>query len=223
MAVIMSNPEQSKHLETARMKVGEAPAAGGRAAARVLSLAAQAQSQWLASYWHSAAETPARACAPACRVPCSIGSSQLHRRLSGSVNGCDVGTAVDRHALFLQVRGIWIDLVNLRSEEYALHSRIPTMTVRARGWASLGDGKAGFAAPAGKQACSCTAQQRAGGAPASHISLHPSTTARMPFCCPPPPPLQFGTPEEDAHRRDFTINTLFYNINTGLIEDFTQQ
>ncbi|PSC76981.1 CCA tRNA nucleotidyltransferase 2 [Micractinium conductrix] len=61
----------------------------------------------------------------------------------------------------MKVRGIWIDLVNLRSEEYALHSRIPTMT--------------------------------------------------------------FGTPEEDAHRRDFTINTLFYNINTGLIEDFTQQ
>lgn len=28
-----------------------------------------------------------------------------------------------------QVRGIWIDLVNLRSEEYAHHSRIPTMTV----------------------------------------------------------------------------------------------
>lgn len=34
---------------------------------------------------------------------------------------------------------------------------------------------------------------------------------------------QFGTPEEDAHRRDFTINSLFYNINTGLIEDFTTQ
>ncbi|KAL4458950.1 hypothetical protein ABPG75_013815 [Micractinium tetrahymenae] len=61
----------------------------------------------------------------------------------------------------MKVRGIWVDLVNLRSEEYAHHSRIPTMT--------------------------------------------------------------FGTPEEDAHRRDFTINSLFYNINSGLIEDFTQQ
>lgn len=39
----------------------------------------------------------------------------------------------------------------------------------------------------------------------------------------PLPPLQFGTPEEDAHRRDFTINSLFYNINDGVIEDFTQQ
>ncbi|MCO5582800.1 hypothetical protein L7F22_036699 [Adiantum nelumboides] len=32
---------------------------------------------------------------------------------------------------------------------------------------------------------------------------------------------QFGTPEEDALRRDLTINSLFYNINTGSIEDFT--
>lgn len=30
-----------------------------------------------------------------------------------------------------------------------------------------------------------------------------------------------ATPEEDAHRRDLTINALFYNINTGRIEDFT--
>jgi tRNA nucleotidyltransferase (CCA-adding enzyme) len=32
---------------------------------------------------------------------------------------------------------------------------------------------------------------------------------------------QFGTPEQDATRRDFTINALFYNINTGAVEDFT--
>lgn len=32
-----------------------------------------------------------------------------------------------------------------------------------------------------------------------------------------------ATPEEDAHRRDLTINALFYNINTGLVEDFTGQ
>ena len=31
----------------------------------------------------------------------------------------------------------------------------------------------------------------------------------------------FGTPLEDALRRDFTINSLFYNINEGIIEDFT--
>jgi tRNA nucleotidyltransferase (CCA-adding enzyme) len=28
---------------------------------------------------------------------------------------------------------------------------------------------------------------------------------------------------EDALRRDFTINALFYNINTEEIEDFTKQ
>ncbi|KAG5522032.1 hypothetical protein RHGRI_034293 [Rhododendron griersonianum] len=31
---------------------------------------------------------------------------------------------------------------------------------------------------------------------------------------------RFGTPEEDAYRRDLTINSLFYNINTS-VEDFT--
>ncbi|PNH11388.1 CCA tRNA nucleotidyltransferase, mitochondrial [Tetrabaena socialis] len=77
-AVIQSNPDQSKHLETARMKIGD----------------------------------------------------------------------------------VWIDLVNLRSETYAADSRIPTMT--------------------------------------------------------------FGTPEQDALRRDFTVNALFYNISAGgVVEDLT--
>lgn len=31
----------------------------------------------------------------------------------------------------------------------------------------------------------------------------------------------FGTPQEDAFRRDFTINALFYNVHTDVIEDFT--
>lgn len=53
----------------------------------------------------------------------------------------------------------WIDFVNLRKEEYATDSRIPTV--------------------------------------------------------------DFGTPLEDAERRDLTINALFYNINEGKIEDFT--
>lgn len=61
----------------------------------------------------------------------------------------------------MKVHGVWVDLVNLRSEEYAHHSRIPNM--------------------------------------------------------------RFGTPEEDAYRRDFTINALFYNINEGVVEDFTNR
>ncbi|GAB2287286.1 hypothetical protein Dimus_021666 [Dionaea muscipula] len=54
---------------------------------------------------------------------------------------------------------MWIDFVNLRSEDYCENSRIPTM--------------------------------------------------------------RFGTAKEDAYRRDLTINSLFYNINTNSVEDFT--
>lgn len=35
------------------------------------------------------------------------------------------------------------------------------------------------------------------------------------------PQVEFGTPEEDALRRDATVNALFYNLNTGEVEDFT--
>ncbi|KAG6545332.1 hypothetical protein Mapa_013181 [Marchantia paleacea] len=35
------------------------------------------------------------------------------------------------------------------------------------------------------------------------------------------PQMEFGTPEQDAFRRDLTINSLFYNINTSEVEDFT--
>ena len=33
--------------------------------------------------------------------------------------------------------------------------------------------------------------------------------------------MRIGTPAEDAFRRDLTINALFYNINTGHVEDWT--
>ncbi|KAF8058874.1 ILL5 [Scenedesmus sp. PABB004] len=59
----------------------------------------------------------------------------------------------------MRVDGLWVDLVNLRSESYADGSRIPTM--------------------------------------------------------------EFGTPLQDAMRRDFTINSLFYNLNAGAVEDLT--
>ncbi|KAJ2105775.1 CCA tRNA nucleotidyltransferase, mitochondrial, partial [Coemansia sp. RSA 921] len=35
------------------------------------------------------------------------------------------------------------------------------------------------------------------------------------------PQIEFGTPEEDARRRDITINALFYNLRTQEVEDFT--
>ena len=56
--------------------------------------------------------------------------------------------------------GLDLDFVNLRSEEYAVHSRIPET-------------------------------------------------------------MRFGTPKEDAERRDLTINSLFYNLHTESVEDFT--
>jgi tRNA nucleotidyltransferase/poly(A) polymerase len=34
------------------------------------------------------------------------------------------------------------------------------------------------------------------------------------------PEMQMGTPEEDSQRRDLTINSLFWNVNTEQIEDF---
>ena len=37
------------------------------------------------------------------------------------------------------------------------------------------------------------------------------------------PTVEIGTPLEDAYRRDLTINSLFYNINTQMVEDFTMR
>lgn len=37
------------------------------------------------------------------------------------------------------------------------------------------------------------------------------------------PEIRIGTPEEDAFRRDLTINAMFYNINEGKVEDFTNR
>ncbi|KAJ4301423.1 CCA tRNA nucleotidyltransferase, mitochondrial [Kalmusia sp. IMI 367209] len=37
------------------------------------------------------------------------------------------------------------------------------------------------------------------------------------------PQMEFGTAEEDAMRRDATVNAMFYNLNTQQIEDFTKR
>ncbi|KAG1449396.1 hypothetical protein G6F46_010889 [Rhizopus delemar] len=37
-----------------------------------------------------------------------------------------------------------------------------------------------------------------------------------------PSHITFGTPTEDAYRRDITINSLFYNVNTMQVEDLTK-
>ncbi|GJT34442.1 putative CCA tRNA nucleotidyltransferase 2 isoform X1 [Tanacetum coccineum] len=33
--------------------------------------------------------------------------------------------------------------------------------------------------------------------------------------------MKFGCAEQDAYRRDLTVNSLFYNINTCLVKDLT--
>ena len=38
-----------------------------------------------------------------------------------------------------------------------------------------------------------------------------------------PDMMRIGTASEDAYRRDLTINSLFYNVNTGQVEDWTGQ
>ena len=37
------------------------------------------------------------------------------------------------------------------------------------------------------------------------------------------PTMEFGTPEEDALRRDATVNALFYNLSTSEVEDYTRR
>jgi len=37
------------------------------------------------------------------------------------------------------------------------------------------------------------------------------------------PQMEFGTPQEDAERRDATINAMFYNLQSQTVEDFTDR
>ena len=73
-----------------------------------------------------------------------------------------------------------LDFVNLRSEEYAGDSRIPT----------------------------------------DIVSTYIDRTA--PAKSDAEPSQAFGTPLQDALRRDITINALFYNVHSRSVEDFTK-
>lgn len=85
---------------------------------------------------------------------------QGHEAASYGVTACNPDQSKHLATARMRVLGVWLDLVNLRTETYAQEdSRIPDVSI--------------------------------------------------------------GTPFEDAMRRDLTINALFYNVNTGDIEDFT--
>jgi tRNA nucleotidyltransferase (CCA-adding enzyme) len=85
---------------------------------------------------------------------------QGHPPASYGVTACNPDQSKHLATARMKVLGVWVDLVNLRTETYAqVDSRIPDVAI--------------------------------------------------------------GTPLEDAMRRDLTINALFYNVNTGDVEDFT--
>ncbi|KAL1195819.1 hypothetical protein V5N11_027686 [Cardamine amara subsp. amara] len=56
--------------------------------------------------------------------------------------------------------------------------------------------------------------------PEQHKQLE---TLKMRFCNQWIDVVNLKSVKEDAYRRDLTINSLFYNINTGLVEDFTKR
>ena len=60
-----------------------------------------------------------------------------------------------------------------------------------------------------------TAMIRLFGLPIDFVNLRTESYANSRI-----PTMEMGTAEEDAQRRDLTINSLFYNINSGEVEDF---
>lgn len=60
-----------------------------------------------------------------------------------------------------------------------------------------------------------TAMVRIEGLPIDFVNLRTETYTDSRI-----PEMKFGTPKEDASRRDLTINSMFFNINTNEIEDF---
>ena len=64
---------------------------------------------------------------------------------------------------------------------------------------------------------------QAGDEPSTHAETPTPSSAQKPIPIPGRPPLKpiaFGTPQEDAFRRDITINALFYDISTYSVIDY---
>ena len=101
----------------------------------------------------------------------------------------------------MRVGAFWIDFVNLRTEAYTDGSRIPSMDI------------------GGPEVCVYVVMS---------IVLFNNSTRRAELVH-IHPTLKHTTnqyhpktnQQEDALRRDLTINSLFYNVNTGEVEDFS--
>ncbi|KAB1209078.1 CCA tRNA nucleotidyltransferase, mitochondrial [Morella rubra] len=112
---------------------------------------------------------------------------------------------------------MWIDFVNLRCEEYSDNSRIPTKTkmtiMPLIHFAYIEDIVVNSLISQGYycqiEGAKCLILV-VGGCNVSKKFIYGLQQ-------------KFGTAEEDAYRRDLTINSLFYNINTDSVEDLTNR
>lgn len=149
--------------------------------------AALAPGWWLAVGWLVAGRGRAGSAWPPLQVGVGAGREGRRRLERRQCCGCPPGLLLmvpapraapwAPHFAPPQVRGLWIDLVNLRSEEYAHHSRIPTMTVRC--------GCCAFAVLAWGGGPPRPARLQAAGRKAGPCSGQPTAGLRT---CPPPRP-----------------------------------
>lgn len=99
-----------------------------------------------------------------------------------------------------RVLDVWVDFVHLRTETYDGDSRIPAVEFGTplQVGAQQGDGRE--RERGGRNRCTCS--------DAAHQSQLPTPPHTNPAL-------------QDAERRDFTINSLFYNVTAGCVEDWT--
>lgn len=103
----------------------------------------------------------------------------------------------------MRVGSFWIDFVNLRTEAYTDGSRIPLMDI-------------GGPEVCGRSMWSFHVFDNVWCGNSSDAPT-PSTYAQITHTC----QRNKHNSQEDALRRDLTINSLFYNVNTGEVEDFS--
>jgi len=124
---------------------------------------------------------------------------KAHGEAAGKVAVIQANPEQSKHLETATVRlhGELVDLVNLRAEEYTESSRIPTMVGRHACLRRIVLTRTRVCV----RVCACN----------THVCVR--------VCC--VCDQRIGTAYEDAFRRDFTVNSLFYNVTIGFVEDFT--